>query len=257
MLLIDTHAHLYLDEFEKDRIDVIKHAIVSNVKKIIFPNIDSTTIDKLLETVKIFPNNLYPLTGLHPTSVEEDFLDEIKIIEEYLQKYKFYGIGEIGLDFYWDTTFKDEQIKAFELQLQIAEKNRIPAIIHTRNSFDDTLSIVKQQKTENLTGIFHCFTGTNEQAHEIIDLGFYLGIGGIVTFKNSKLDEVIKNIDLKHIVLETDAPYLAPVPKRGKRNESSYINYIAKKIAEIKNISIDEVANITTQNAIKIFAIKN
>jgi len=253
MLLIDTHAHLYLEEFEKDRIDVIKHAIASNVKKIILPNIDSTTIDKLLETTKIFPNNLYPLIGLHPTSVEEDYENEIKIIEENLQNHKFYGIGEIGLDFYWDTTFKDEQIKAFEIQLQIAERNKLPAIIHTRDSFYDTLKIVKQQKTENLTGIFHCFTGAIEQAHEIINLGFYLGIGGIVTFKNSNLDEVIRQIDLKHIVLETDSPYLSPVPKRGKRNESSYINYIAKKIAEIKNISIAELAEITSQNAITLF----
>jgi len=257
MLLIDTHAHLYLEEFEKDYINVIKHAIASNVKKIIFPNIDSTTIDNLLSIVKKFPNNLYPLIGLHPTSVEEDFENEIKIIENYLKKQKFYGIGEIGLDFYWDTTFKDEQIKAFEMQLQIAKKNKLPAIIHTRDSFDDTLKIVHKQKTNNLTGIFHCFTGDEKQAQEIIDLGFYLGIGGIVTFKNSKLNSVLQNIDLQNIVLETDSPYLAPVPKRGKRNKSSYINYIAKKIADIKNISIEEVAEVTTQNAIKIFAIKN
>ena len=255
MLLIDTHAHLYLNEFEKDRADVIKKAIASNVKKIFFPNIDSTTIDDMLETVKMFPNNIFPLIGLHPTSVEEDFENEIKIVNELLQKQKFYGIGEIGLDFYWDTTFKEEQLKAFETQLQIAKKNKLPAIIHTRNSFNETLQIVKQEKNNNLKGIFHCFTGDLNQAKEIIDLDFYLGIGGIVTFKNSKLSEVLQAIDLQHIVLETDSPYLAPEPKRGKRNESSYINYIAKKIADIKNVSIDEVAEVTSQNAIKLFNI--
>ncbi len=255
MLLIDTHTHLYLEEFKKDKIDVIKKAIASNVKKLILPNIDSTTIDDLLNTANAFPNNIFPLIGLHPTSVEEDYENEINIIKKYLKKIKFYGIGEIGLDFYWDTTFKDEQIKAFTKQLQIAEQNNLPAIIHTRNSFNETIEIVKQQKTKNLTGIFHCFTGNINQAKEIINLGFYIGIGGILTFKNSGLDKVLKNISLQNIVLETDAPYLAPVPKRGKRNESSYINYIAKKLAEIKNVSINEVADITSENAIKIFNI--
>lgn len=256
MIFFDTHSHLYLDEFNKDRIDVIKRAIASNVNKIILPNIDSTTIDDMLKTVNLFKNNIFPLIGLHPTSVEEDFLNEIKIIENLLNKERFYGIGEIGLDYYWDTTFKEEQINAFKMQLEIAKSNNLPAIIHTRNSFDDTLKIVKDLKNNNLKGIFHCFTGDYKQAIDIIDLGFYLGIGGILTFKNSGLEESLKEIDLKHIVLETDSPYLAPVPKRGKRNESSYINYIAKKLAEIKNVTIEEVAEITSQNASQIFNIK-
>lgn len=256
MIFFDTHSHLYLDEFNKDRIDVIKRAIASNVNKIILPNIDSTTIDDMLKTVNLFKNNIFPLIGLHPTSVEEDFLNEIKIIENLLNKERFYGIGEIGLDYYWETTFKEEQINAFKMQLEIAKSNNLPAIIHTRNSFDDTLKIVKDLKNNNLKGIFHCFTGDYKQAIDIIDLGFYLGIGGILTFKNSGLEESLKEIDLKHIVLETDSPYLAPVPKRGKRNESSYINYIAKKLAEIKNVTIEEVAEITSQNASQIFNIK-
>lgn len=256
MIFFDTHSHLYLDEFNKDRIDVIKRAIASNVNKIILPNIDSTTIDDMLKTVNLFKNNIFPLIGLHPTSVEEDFLNEIKIIEKLLNKERFYGIGEIGLDYYWETTFKEEQINAFKMQLEIAKSNNLPAIIHTRNSFDDTLKIVKDLKNNNLKGIFHCFTGDYKQAIDIIDLGFYLGIGGILTFKNSGLEESLKEIDLKHIVLETDSPYLAPVPKRGKRNESSYINYIAKKLAEIKNVTIEEVAEITSQNASQIFNIK-
>jgi TatD DNase family protein len=253
MILIDTHTHIYLEEFDKDRYEIIENAQKQGVNKMFLPNIDSSTIADMLNLAKKYPKIMFPMIGLHPTSVEEDYKHELQIIEKELETNKYYGIGEIGLDYYWDTNFKNEQIKVFEHQLHLAMENNLPAIIHIRDAFDDAIAIINKPEYSNLKGIFHCFTGTQEQAVNIINNGFKLGIGGIITFKNAGLDKVLKEIDIKHIVLETDAPYLAPVPKRGKRNEPAYIYYIAKKIAEIKKEDISKIAEITTQNAMEIF----
>ncbi len=253
MVLVDTHSHIYLPEFEKDRDEVVYNSSKQNVKYIFLPNIDSSSVEDMLKLAKKYAGNIFPMMGLHPTSVEDDYEKELEKVENWLEKEKFYAIGEIGLDYYWDTTFKQEQIFAFEFQLKLALKYNLPAIIHVRNAFDDAIDIINKPEFNNLTGIFHCFTGTLEQANKIIQKGFKLGIGGVVTFQKSGLDKVVKEIDLNNIVLETDSPYLSPEPKRGKRNESTYLYYIAKKIAEIKNISIDDVAKITTKNACEIF----
>ena len=255
MKLVDTHAHLYLDNFSKDRHEVIEKAIYSNVEKIMLPNIDSTTIEDMLKLSKRHPNHFFPMIGIHPTSVEDDFEEEIKIIEEYLSKEKFYAIGEIGIDMYWDKTFEEEQKQAFRIQLDLAKKHNLPIVIHSRDAFDIIYEILLEKNDANLNGVFHCFTGTLDQANKIIEMGFKLGIGGIVTFKNTDLAKVVEQIDLHNIVLETDSPYLAPDPKRGQRNQSSYLNYIAKKVAEIKGVTIKEVAEITTKNAYDIFKI--
>ncbi len=256
MILVDTHSHIYLPEFDKDRADVIFNADKQNVKHIFLPNIDSSSIEGMLELANKYPGRIYPMMGLHPTSAEDDYKNELQIVKDWLNKQKFYAIGEIGLDYYWDTSFKDEQIIAFETQLNLALEFDLPVVIHVRDAFDDALEIINKQEYDNLKGIFHCFTGNLEQANNIINRGLKLGIGGIVTFKNAGIDKVVEQIDLKHLVLETDSPYLAPVPKRGKRNESTYLYYIAKKVAELKNTSINEVAKITTKNASEIFKIE-
>ncbi len=254
--LTDTHSHIYLEEFDDDRDIVVQNAIKQGVNNIFLPNIDSSSVKDMNNLVEKYPNNFYPMIGLHPTSVEDDYEKELNIVEQELKTKKYYGIGEIGLDYYWDTTFKNEQIKAFEHQLHLAMSNNLPAIIHIREAFDDVLKIIQKPEYKELYGIFHCFTGNEKQAKIITDNGFMLGIGGIVTFKNAGLDKIIEKISVNNIVLETDSPYLAPVPKRGKRNESAYIYYVAKKISEIKNISIQEIANMTTKNAEKIFNVK-
>ncbi len=251
MYLIDTHTHLFLKEFEKDIEKVISRSIENKVKKLILPNIDSTSIIPLLNLCKKHKNICFPSIGLHPSSVKENFKEELKIVENYLKKEKFYFIGEIGIDLYWDKSFKKEQIFSFEKQIEFAEIYNLPIIIHMRNSYEEILKILCKNSKKNLKGIFHCFSGNLKQAENIINLGFKLGIGGVLTFKNSGLDKVVKNISLENIVLETDSPYLAPHPKRGKRNESSFLIYIAEKIAEIKNINIKEVAEITSENAMK------
>ncbi len=255
MILVDTHSHIYLNEFDNDREQVIKNAFSNNVTKILFPNIDSSTVAPLLKLTKEYPNNFFPMMGLHPTSVKNNYLEELKNVELWLEKEKFYAIGEIGIDLYWDKTFENQQIDAFEKQIELAIKHNLPIVIHTRNSFDKIYDIVKNYKNRKLRGVFHCFTGNIEQAKKIISLGFKLGIGGIVTFKNSGLDKVVQNVDLKNIILETDSPYLSPAPKRGKRNESANIIYIAEKIAQLHNVTIDKVAEITTQNAKELFNI--
>jgi len=255
MILVDTHSHIYLPEFDKDRADVIYNADKQNIKHIFLPNIDSSSIESMIDLSSKYPDRIYPMMGLHPTSAEDDFENELQIVKDWLEKEKFYAIGEIGLDYYWDTSFKEEQIIAFETQLHLALKLELPVVIHIRDAFDDALKIINKPEYVNLKGIFHCFTGNIEQAENIINRGFKLGIGGIVTFKNAGIDKVVEQIDLKHLVLETDSPYLAPVPKRGKRNESTYLYYIAKKVAELKNVTIDEVAKITTQNASEVFKI--
>jgi len=254
-MLIDTHSHIYSEDFLHDRDEALQRAYASGVKKIVLPNIDSGSIKHMLDLADAYPHLCFPLMGLHPTSVDEDFKEELQAIEYWLEKRKFYGIGEIGIDLYWDKKFVKEQKEAFRFQIGLAKKYKLPIVIHVRNSFEETLEIVKEEQDGSLKGIFHCFSGEDIEANEVVDLGFLLGIGGVLTFKNSSLDEVVKKIDLNDIVLETDAPYLSPVPKRGKRNESAYIVYVAQKIAEIYNIPVERVAEITTANARNLFGI--
>jgi len=253
MKLIDTHCHLYLDEFKQDIHDVIERARKIGVTKFFLPAIDSEVIDDMLALEAAFPEEFFAMMGLHPCSVKENYKDELKIAEGWLGKRKFTAIGEIGLDFYWDKTFVTQQYDAFETQMQWALERSLPIVIHTRNAMQETIEFVKPFAARGLRGIFHCFGGTYENANEIIDMQFLLGIGGVLTYKKSGLQEVLAKIDLEYIVLETDAPYLTPVPYRGKRNESSYLEFVVSKLAEIKNISIGEVAAITTANAEKIF----
>lgn len=254
-MLIDTHSHIYSEDFLHDRDEALQRAYSSGVKKIIMPNIDSGTIKHMLDLNESYPHLCYPLMGLHPTSIDEDYKEELQAIEYWLEKRKFYGIGEIGIDLYWDKKFVNEQKDAFRHQIRLAKSMQLPIVIHVRDSFQETIEIVKAEQDGTLKGIFHCFTGGNDEASAIIDLGFLLGIGGVLTFKNSSLDKVIESIDIANLVLETDTPYLSPEPKRGKRNESAYLVYIAQKIAEIYNVPLEKVAEITTSNARKLFGI--
>ena len=254
-MLIDTHSHIYSEDFKTDIDEVIKNAYNNDVKKIILPNIDTGSIKRLVDLSNSFPHICYPLMGLHPTSVAEDYKMELQAMEYWLDKQKFYGIGEIGIDLYWDSTFINEQKDAFRHQIKLAKSKKLPIVIHLRNSFNEVFEIVKEEQDGSLNGIFHCFTGNETEARKIIDLGFLLGIGGVLTFKSSNLSEVISKIELKHLVLETDSPYLAPVPKRGRRNESSYLVYVAQKLAEDYQISVEQVAEITTLNARNLFGI--
>ena len=257
MKFIDTHSHLYSEKFKDDRSDVIANAIAIGVETILLPNISSKYTNKMLALCSKFPNNCYPMMGLHPCDVtEENYEEEIAHIEKELETKNYIGVGEIGLDLYWEKTSLEIQKKAFIYQIKLAKKYRLPVAIHVRDSFNEAIEIIEKLNDTNLSGVFHCFTGNIQDAMRITDLGgFYLGIGGVLTFKNSGLDETIKKIDLKHLILETDSPYLAPTPHRGKRNESKYIIDIAKKLAEVHNISIDQIAKITTKNAKKLFQI--
>jgi TatD DNase family protein len=254
MNLIDTHTHIFLEEFDSDRDKTIARAEENGITKVFLPNVDNTTIQRVLALSKQYPNYCYPLIGLHPTSVKENFMDELNIVTELLEKETFYGIGETGIDLYWDKTFLAQQKESFIFQIELAKKYNLPLIIHVRESFNEVFEIVDQMNDSSLKGIFHCFSGNYEQALKIIEYGgFKLGIGGVVTFKNTGLDKVISQIDLEHLVLETDAPYLAPVPFRGQRNECSYILNIAQKIAEIYKTSVEKVAETTSRNAICLF----
>jgi TatD DNase family protein len=254
MHFTDTHTHLYSEEFMTDIDAVIDRGLKIGIEKFYLPAIDSTTLESMLMLEKRFPDKCISMMGLHPCSVKNNVGDELKIVEEWLQKRKFAAVGEIGLDFYWDKTFVTEQYNAFHRQIEWALHYDLPIVIHSRESMDESIEVVRQHQQGKLKGIFHCFSGTQEAAEKIIGLGFYLGIGGVLTYKKSTLPEVVKNIDLKHIVLETDSPYLTPVPFRGKRNESSYLIYAAEKLAELKGVSMEEVAAVTTTNAQKIFA---
>ncbi len=254
-MLIDTHAHLYSEDFLHDVDNVLQRAYDNDVKKIILPNIDSGSVKRLLDLTDAYPHLCFPLMGLHPTSVGADYKEELQAVEYWLEKRKFYGIGEIGIDLYWDRTFLNEQQDAFRYQLKLAKLNQLPVIIHVRDSFDEIYPIVKEEQDGNLKGIFHCFTGTEAEGRKIIDLGFLLGIGGVVTFNNSNLGDVIKNIPVQNLVLETDAPYLTPAPKRGKRNESAYLAYVAQAVAKIYDVSVNELAEITSDNARDLFKI--
>ncbi len=255
MILTDTHCHLYSEEFAVDIEEVIKNAAIEGVQQFYLPGIDSTAIESMLALEKKFPGKCIAMIGLHPCYVKDNYDEELEIVRGWLTKREFAAIGEIGLDFYWDKTFLIQQYQAFRTQIEWAIEYKRPIVIHTRNAMQETINLVKEYKSTGLSGIFHCFSGSYESAKEIIDAGFYLGIGGVVTYKNAGLAEVLTKIDLEHLVLETDAPYLTPVPFRGKRNESSYLKYIAAKIAAIKQVPVEEVASITTANAEKIFAL--
>jgi len=250
---IDTHAHIYHEDFVIDRLDMLHRCDEQGVKKIFMPNVDHTSIDGMLELESRSEGKCFPMMGLHPCSVKKDFERELYLVEEWLSKRKFAAVGEIGTDLYWDRTFFEQQKEAFNVQVNWAKKYRLPIVIHCRESIDQTIELVEQLQDGNLTGVFHCFSGTVDQAIRITNIGFYLGIGGVVTFKNGGLDKVIPEIDLEHMVLETDSPYLAPVPHRGKRNEPSYIPLVARKMSELKNRSIEDVQDITTHNALKLF----
>jgi TatD DNase family protein len=219
------------------------------------PAIDHKTHAMMLKVENQNPKKCLSMMGLHPCSVKEGYKHELKIVEEYFEKRRFVAVGETGLDFYWDRTFTKEQYESFQTQIDLAKQYDIPVVIHSRNSIDECIKVIKENQQGNLKGVFHCFSGNEKQANEIVDLGFYMGIGGVVTFKNSGLDKVMADVDMKNVVLETDAPYLAPVPFRGKRNECSYLKYVVEKLAGIKNVAEEEVANITTMNAKELFNI--
>ena len=255
MKFIDTHSHLYSKEFDLDRKETIKRAIDCGISRILLPNISSIYTDKMLDLCKSFPNNCFPMMGLHPCDVKkETYEKEIAHVETEINKGSYIGVGEIGIDLYWDKSTLEIQKQAFIKQINLAKEHSLPIAIHVRNSFNEAIKIVEELNDHNLSGVFHCFSGNIDDAERIISLkNFYLGIGGVLTFKNSNLDSVIKQIDLSHLILETDAPYLTPAPYRGKRNESKYIIEIAKKLSEIKEIPIEEIASITTKNAEMLF----
>ncbi len=256
MIFIDTHTHLYLREFREDRDEVVKSALDKGIQKMLLPNVDGKTISPLHSLADKFPDHCLPMIGLHPTSVNDGYEKEIGQVRELLGTRKYWGIGETGIDLYWDKTYSEQQADSFREHINLAKEHGLPLIIHARNSFDEIFRIMDRENDDTLRGIFHAFTGDAVQARQIIKYNFKLGIGGIVTFKNSGLDSVVKEIDLQHIVLETDAPYLAPVPRRGKRNEPVYLLYTAEKIAEIHRVPLETIAEITTQTAASMFNIK-
>ena len=251
--MIDTHAHIYLEQFKADIDDVIIRAKESGMEKIFLPNIDRTSIDDMLSVEERYPDFCVATMGLHPCSVKADFEKELYLVEDWLGKRKFAAIGEIGTDLYWDKTFIDQQIEAFKIQVQWAKDYKVPIIIHCRESLDITIDLVEELKDENLTGVFHCFNGTVDQAKRIESMDFYIGLGGVSTFKNSGMNHVIPEITLKHVVLETDSPYLAPVPHRGKRNEPAYTRLVAQKVADYREASLERILSETTDNAKRLF----
>lgn len=255
MIITDTHTHLYSEAFDEDRNDMIQRAIAANVTRFFLPAIDSSYTESMLQLRHNYPNNIFLMMGLHPTHVKENYKEELRHVEEMLQKEKFYAVGEIGIDLFWDKTTLKIQQEAFQYQIKLAKQHKLPIVIHCRESFDEIFEILEEEKGTGLFGIFHCFTGTLEQAQKAISYNMKLGIGGVATFKNGKIDTFLNQIDLKHIVLETDAPYLAPVPYRGKRNESAYIKLVLRKLSDIYNKSEEDIAAITTQNSKDIFKI--
>ncbi|MCB0578996.1 MAG: TatD family hydrolase [Phaeodactylibacter sp.] len=253
MRLIDTHTHLYLEQFDEDRDEMIRRALDSGVEQFFLPNIDSSSITKMLELEEAYPGRCFAMMGLHPCSVKENFEEELAIVRDWLDERPFCAIGEIGIDLYWDKTFLEQQKEAFLQQAEWAKELGVPIVIHSRESTDILIELTEQIKDERLRGVFHCFSGTEEQARRITELGFFLGIGGVLTFKNAGLDKVMEKIGLEHVVLETDAPFLAPVPYRGKRNESAYVRLVAEKLAALKGVSFREVAETTSRNAGQLF----
>lgn len=255
MIFTDTHTHLYSDKYADDKKEMMQRTLDAGVTRLFLPNIDAHSIQPMLDLVWEFPDNCFPMMGLHPCSVDEHVEAHLFQLEKWLHKRKFYAIGEIGLDYYWSVEFKDKQISAFKIQIQWAIQHDLPIVIHSRNSTPDVIAVLKEMAHPKLRGIFHCFGGNADEAKEIVSLGFYLGIGGVLTYSKSSLPEVLESISLDSIVLETDAPYLPPVPFRGKRNESSYIIYVGEKLAELKNVSLEEVARVTTENSVRIFGV--
>jgi len=253
--MIDTHTHLYSEEFDEDRSEMIQRALQKGVSKFYLPAINSETHEKMLNLEAEFPGQIISMMGLHPCYVkDENWIEELELVYKYLNQRKFAAIGEIGIDLYWDKTTLDIQVKAFEQQIDWAIEKDLPIVIHTRESFNETFEVLERKKHPKLRGIFHCFSGNLEQAKQAIDLNFLLGIGGVVTFKNGKIDQFLGEIPLEKIVLETDSPYLAPVPHRGKRNESSYLDLVVGKLVNIYNKDFSEIDRITTENAEKLFA---
>ena len=255
MILTDTHTHLYSEEFQEDRDEMMQRAIAAGVSRFFVPSIDSSYTDKMYDLEVKYPENVFLMMGLHPTYVKENYLEELAHVEKQLDSKKFYAVGEIGIDLFWDKTFLKQQQHAFQHQIQLAKKHKLAINIHCRDAFDEVFEVLESEKATDLFGIFHCFTGDLGQAQRAISLGMKLGIGGVATFKNGKIDQFLKEIDLQHIVLETDSPYLAPVPNRGKRNESSYTLLVAQKLAEIYNLPVEEIARRTTENSKEIFGI--
>ncbi|RFC55590.1 TatD family hydrolase [Brumimicrobium aurantiacum] len=257
MTYIDTHAHLYAEQFDEDRAEMIQRAIDSGVKKLFLPNIDLASIPKMEQLVEDYPGICYSMMGIHPCDVAKDWEKQLEETKKHYKKGRHIAIGEIGIDLYWDKTLQAEQTASFRAQINWAKEEELPIVIHCRDAFDEIFEVLDQENDERLFGVFHCFTGTEEQAKRILNYGgFKLGIGGVVTFKNSGVDKAIQNIALEDLVLETDAPYLSPTPFRGKRNESSYIPLIAKKLSDIYGISEEKVGEITTKNALEVFTIK-
>jgi TatD DNase family protein len=252
-MYIDSHAHIYSKEFDADRQLLLEQCMDKGVNKIFMPNVDHESIDRMLEVEAKNSGHCIPMMGLHPCNVKKNFEKNLYEVEDWLKRRKFAAIGEMGTDLYWDKTFFPQQQEAFKIQVSFAKKYDLPIVIHCRNSFWETMDLLKEIRHDSLKGIFHCFSGNAEEAKEVIEIGFYLGIGGVATFKNGGLDKILPDIDLKHIVLETDCPYLAPVPHRGKRNEPLYIPLIAERVAEIKKIPLEEVEAVTTANSLKIF----
>ncbi|MFC3880272.1 TatD family hydrolase [Algoriphagus namhaensis] len=254
MTYIDTHAHIYSRKFQHDIEDVMKRIEESGVSRVYMPNIDVESIESMLDMERDYPGICIPMMGLHPCDVKEDFKEQLKIMEAWFEKRAFAAVGEIGLDLYWDKTRLAEQTEALRIQINWAKRLQLPIVLHCRESMDETIEVVLDELDSGLSGIFHCFTGNLEQAKRIIDMGFYLGIGGVATFKNGGLDQVLPHLSLDHIVLETDAPYLAPVPHRGKRNSPEYLDIIAEKVGDFFGVSKEIVAKKTTENALKVFA---
>ncbi|NNC50149.1 MAG: TatD family hydrolase [Flaviramulus sp.] len=255
MIITDTHTHLYSEAFDDDRNSMIQRAIEGGVSRFFIPAIDSAYTDAMLQLKKDFPDNIFLMMGLHPTHVNEKYLEELGHVDEMLLKEKFYAIGEIGIDLYWDKSTLESQKKAFKHQIKLAKKHKLPIVIHCRDAFDEIFEVLETEKSDDLFGIFHCFTGNLDQAKKAISYNMKLGIGGVVTFKNGKIDQFLNQIDLGHIVLETDSPYLAPAPYRGKRNESVYILKVLEKLSAIYNLPLETIAEITTENSKEVFKI--
>ena len=253
MILIDTHTHLYLNAFDDDREEMVNRAIATGIKYMFMPNIDSSSVKGMHALSQLFPENCFPMMGLHPTSVKKNYKEELELVEKLLEENTYYGIGETGVDLYWDDTYYREQLAAFNRQIDLALEYDLPLIIHARESFTEIFRVLENRDITGIRGVFHCFTGDAEQANRAIGLGFMLGIGGVLTYKKSGLDMVVSEIGLDHLILETDAPFLPPVPHRGKRNESAYVLHVADKLAEILKMTVGEVAGITTKNACDLF----
>lgn len=254
-MITDTHTHLYSEEFSEDRDEMIARALEAGIKRFFIPAIDSTYAPAMFELENSYPEHIFLMTGLHPTHVKENFREELDFVKRELQRRKYYAVGEIGIDLYWDTSTLEIQQEAFQAQIQLAKKHKLPIVIHCRNAFDEVFEVLEKEKSDDLFGIFHCFTGNRDQAQQALSYNMKLGIGGVVTFKNGKIDRFLNEIPLEEIVLETDSPYLAPTPYRGKRNESLYITKVLDKVAAIYNLPKEEVAQVTTSNSKDIFGI--